>query len=187
MLIEQLIDLEKVTTENLKFRTYLRDRVMDCWSVTHCSRRMFTKEDCSKNLQIENRSSSVTVSGPVAQATLASAINLQPFVSRTAAKPATVMVGSEWLYSSDQARRTVTVTSASDSATVTRRSCSLAPLPVTVSGTEQPRPGPRSRRRPPRLAVTTWRQSRCRQFQSLIRGDHSKRLMVHAYRHGWHH
>ena len=34
MLIEQLIDLEKVRTDNLKFRTDLRDRVMDGWSVT---------------------------------------------------------------------------------------------------------------------------------------------------------
>ena len=34
MLIEQLIDLEKVRTDNLKFRTDLRDRVMDGWSET---------------------------------------------------------------------------------------------------------------------------------------------------------
>ena len=34
MLIEQLIDFEKVRTENLKFRTDLRDRVMNVWSVT---------------------------------------------------------------------------------------------------------------------------------------------------------
>ena len=38
MLIEQLIDLEKVRTDNLKFRTDdvtdLRDQVMDGWSVT---------------------------------------------------------------------------------------------------------------------------------------------------------
>ena len=34
MLIEQLINLGKVRTENLKFRTDLRDRVMDGWSVT---------------------------------------------------------------------------------------------------------------------------------------------------------
>ena len=34
MLIEQLIDLEKVRTDNLKFRTDLRDRNMDGWSVT---------------------------------------------------------------------------------------------------------------------------------------------------------
>ena len=34
MLIEQLIYLEKVRTDNLKFRTDLRDRVMDGWSVT---------------------------------------------------------------------------------------------------------------------------------------------------------
>ena len=33
MLIEQLIDLEKVRLENLKFRTELRDRVEDGWSV----------------------------------------------------------------------------------------------------------------------------------------------------------
>ena len=34
LLIEQLIDLEKVRTKNLKFRTDLRDRVMNGWSVT---------------------------------------------------------------------------------------------------------------------------------------------------------
>ena len=34
MLIEQLIDLEKVRTDNLKFRTDLGDQVMDGWSVT---------------------------------------------------------------------------------------------------------------------------------------------------------
>ena len=34
MHIEQLIDLEKVRNDNLKFRTDLRDRVMDSWSVT---------------------------------------------------------------------------------------------------------------------------------------------------------
>ena len=34
MLIKQLIDLEKVRTDNLKFRTDLRDWVMDGWSVT---------------------------------------------------------------------------------------------------------------------------------------------------------
>ena len=33
-LIEQLIDLEKVRTDNLKFRTDLRDRKMDGWSLT---------------------------------------------------------------------------------------------------------------------------------------------------------
>ena len=33
-LLEQLSDLEKVRTDNLKFRTDLRDRVMDGWSVT---------------------------------------------------------------------------------------------------------------------------------------------------------
>ena len=32
--IEHLIDLENVRTENLKFRTDLRDRVMEVWSVT---------------------------------------------------------------------------------------------------------------------------------------------------------
>ena len=32
--IEQLINLEKVRTDNLKFRTDLRDLVMDGWSVT---------------------------------------------------------------------------------------------------------------------------------------------------------
>ena len=34
MLIEQLIDLEKVRTDNLKFRTDFRDQIMDGWSVT---------------------------------------------------------------------------------------------------------------------------------------------------------
>ena len=34
MLIEQLIDLEKVKTDNLKFRTDLQDLVMDGWLVT---------------------------------------------------------------------------------------------------------------------------------------------------------
>ena len=34
MLIEQLIDLEKVRTDNLKFRTDLRDCKMYGWSVT---------------------------------------------------------------------------------------------------------------------------------------------------------
>ena len=34
MLIEQLINLEKVRTDNLKFRTDLRDQCMDGWSVT---------------------------------------------------------------------------------------------------------------------------------------------------------
>ena len=33
-LIEQLIDLEKVKADNLKFRTDLRDRKMDGWSLT---------------------------------------------------------------------------------------------------------------------------------------------------------
>ena len=35
MLIEQLMDLEKVRLENMKFRTDIPDRVMDGWSVTH--------------------------------------------------------------------------------------------------------------------------------------------------------
>ena len=34
MLIEQLIDFEKLRTDNLKFSTDLRDQVMDGWSVT---------------------------------------------------------------------------------------------------------------------------------------------------------
>ena len=33
-LIEQLFDFEKVKTDNSKFRTDLRDQVMDGWSVT---------------------------------------------------------------------------------------------------------------------------------------------------------
>ena len=33
-LIEQLIDLRKVRSENLKFRTDLRDLVMEGWPVT---------------------------------------------------------------------------------------------------------------------------------------------------------
>ena len=34
MLIEQLINFEKVRIDNLKFRTDLQDQVMDGWSVT---------------------------------------------------------------------------------------------------------------------------------------------------------
>ena len=34
MLMEQLIDLEKARTDNLKFRTDLRDQAMNGWSVT---------------------------------------------------------------------------------------------------------------------------------------------------------
>ena len=34
MLIEQLIDLEKVRTDNLKFWADLQDLIMDGWSVT---------------------------------------------------------------------------------------------------------------------------------------------------------
>ena len=34
MLTEQLIDLEKVKTDNLKFRTGIQDLVMGDWSVT---------------------------------------------------------------------------------------------------------------------------------------------------------
>ena len=34
MLIKQLINLEKVRTNNLKFRTDLQDRITDAWSVT---------------------------------------------------------------------------------------------------------------------------------------------------------
>ena len=80
-LIEQLVDLRKKRTENLKFRTDLRDQVTDGWSVTEymivynnnlqqfihpapargpsrfCphrkGRRPFAKADCSKNLKIE--------------------------------------------------------------------------------------------------------------------------------------
>ena len=40
MLIEQLIDLENVRTDNLKFRTDLRDRVMDQWLASN------TVDDC---------------------------------------------------------------------------------------------------------------------------------------------
>ena len=47
LLIEQLIDLKKVRSENLKFRTDLRDQVMDGHSVT--KRWLFTKTNCSKN------------------------------------------------------------------------------------------------------------------------------------------
>ena len=55
MLIKLVILLRKVSTENLKFRTDLRDRVTECWSVTVLhSRWLFTKVDCSKYLQ--NRS-----------------------------------------------------------------------------------------------------------------------------------
>ena len=49
MFIKQLVNLEKVRTENLKFRTYLQDRVMDGWSVTQwwvdeCLQRQIAKK-----------------------------------------------------------------------------------------------------------------------------------------------
>ena len=46
MLIEQLIDLKIMRTDNLKFRTDLPDLVMDGWSVTQ--KMNVYKEDCSK-------------------------------------------------------------------------------------------------------------------------------------------
>ena len=48
--------LEKLRTENLKFSTDLRDRVMDGWSVTQLMN--VYKRRLLKNLQIENQSSS---------------------------------------------------------------------------------------------------------------------------------
>ena len=48
MLIEQLINLEKVRTENLKFGKDLRDRVMDGWSLVS---NTVDKSKCSKKLQ----------------------------------------------------------------------------------------------------------------------------------------
>ena len=55
-LIKQLIDLEKLRTKNLKFRTYLQDRVMDGWSVTQ--QIIVYKDKLLKYLQIENWTSS---------------------------------------------------------------------------------------------------------------------------------
>ena len=52
MLIKQLINVEKLRTDNLKFRTDLRDLVVNCWSATQ--KMIVYKADCSKNLQIEN-------------------------------------------------------------------------------------------------------------------------------------
>ena len=43
MLIEQLINLEKVRTDNLKFGTDLQDRAMDGWSVLHI---IITVDEC---------------------------------------------------------------------------------------------------------------------------------------------
>ena len=56
MLIEQLTDLRKVRTENLKFRTGLQDRVMDSWSVllSNPVDDYFEKQIAQKNLKIEN-------------------------------------------------------------------------------------------------------------------------------------
>ena len=53
MLIKQLINLEKVRTasDNLKFRTHLRDRVMDGWSVTQ--QMIVYKDKLLKNLQLK--------------------------------------------------------------------------------------------------------------------------------------
>ena len=44
MLIEQLINLEKVRTDNLKFRTDLRLQVMDGWSVRQIAKKIFKSE-----------------------------------------------------------------------------------------------------------------------------------------------
>ena len=52
MLIKQLIYLEKVRTDNLKFGTDLRDQVMDGWSVTQqmhvCKGRLLKKSSNQK-------------------------------------------------------------------------------------------------------------------------------------------
>ena len=52
MLMKQLIYLEKVRTERLKFRTDFRDQIIDGWSVTQ--KMVVCEGICSKNLQIEN-------------------------------------------------------------------------------------------------------------------------------------
>ena len=44
MLIEQLIDLSKVRTESLKFRTDLQDRVMGGWSIDDSLQRQIAKK-----------------------------------------------------------------------------------------------------------------------------------------------
>ena len=44
MPIKQLIDLEKVRTDYLKFRTDLGDRIVDGWSVTQCLQRKIAKK-----------------------------------------------------------------------------------------------------------------------------------------------
>ena len=65
MLIEQLMDLEKVRLENMKFRTDIPDRVMDGWSVTH---RENTIVGCLQNqiaLKIFKSRTQVTQARPV--------------------------------------------------------------------------------------------------------------------------
>ena len=44
MLIKQLIDLEKIRTEHLKFRTELRDQVMDDNTVNDCLQRQIAQK-----------------------------------------------------------------------------------------------------------------------------------------------
>ena len=50
MLIKQLIDLRKVRAENLKFRTDLRDRVVDGWSVIQSSNRLLKRKFKKSNI-----------------------------------------------------------------------------------------------------------------------------------------
>ena len=55
MLIEQLIDLEKVRTDNLKFRTDLGDQVMDGWSentVHECLQRKIAQKIFKTKIEI---------------------------------------------------------------------------------------------------------------------------------------
>ena len=53
MLIEQLFYLRKVRTENVKFRTDLRNRVMDGWSVTE---KMIVYKGISLNISSSRKS-----------------------------------------------------------------------------------------------------------------------------------
>ena len=57
MLIEQLIDLRKVRTENLKIRTDLKDQDMGGWSVTgsgvdDCLQRQIAKKSSNSKLKL---------------------------------------------------------------------------------------------------------------------------------------
>ena len=63
MLIKHLINLKKVRTKNLKFRTDLQDQVIDGWSVTHWVDECLQGQIAQKIIKSSNWSR--TLAGPV--------------------------------------------------------------------------------------------------------------------------